>query len=37
MEHVACFHITFHFPENPAYHRKLREKLEEILVASYAD
>ena len=31
MEHAARYHITHHFNEDPAYYKKLSERLEEIL------
>jgi len=31
MEHAARYHISKHFHEDPAYYRKLSERLEEIL------
>jgi type I restriction enzyme R subunit len=31
MEHAARYHITIHFNEDPAYYKKLSERLEEIL------
>lgn len=31
MEHAARYHITQHFAEDPAYYRRLSERLEEIL------
>lgn len=31
MEHAARYHITIHFNEDPAYYKKLSQRLEEIL------
>ena len=31
MEHAARYHIGVHFDEDPAYYKKLSERLEEIL------
>ena len=31
MEHAARYHLTVHFNEDPAYYKKLSERLEEIL------
>jgi type I restriction enzyme R subunit len=33
MEHAARYHISKHFGEDPAYYRKLSERLEEILLS----